>query len=206
MFGLRKSLSTLLLVVAFFVLISLATAIYNFDTGQKHDMTPNELAQTSGKAVVSAVQVGAGLATKDVQTNNGFGEKVVGLFKAIDWKTLIEKLSTSSSATKTETVKEIPEVGQGQVVENPEDKASSTFLTKLSGLVKDELKSSDNPTVNSLGDVTVENIQTKLQTEEVNKFIELKKTNEGAELILKAGENNEFKIPLPFKFLTDKLK
>jgi len=203
MFGLRKSLSTLLLLVAFFVLISLATTIYNSDTGEKRDLTPSELAQTSGVSAVNAIQTGAGMAAKEVNTNNGFGEKVVGLFKAIDWKTLVQKLSTSSRATKAETVKEIPEVGQGQVVENPEDKASSTFLTKLTTLVKDELKSSGSQNINSLEDITVDNIQTNIQAKGADKFIELVKNNSGAELILKAGENNELKIPLPFKFLSN---
>ena len=69
--------------------------------------------------------------------------------------------------------------------------------------MKDELKSSGSQNINSLEDITVDNIQTNIQAKGADKFIELVKNNSGAELILKAGENNELKIPLPFKFLSN---
>jgi len=206
MFGLRKTISTLLLVVSFFVLIMFATSIYKSENAKEENIVSDELAKKGGAAIVSAIEVSGNFMSKDIEaSNNNFGQKVVDLVKIVDWKTLVQRLSTSSSALKNNAVKEIPEIGQGQTVELPENEASSTFLKKLSSLVKNELENSENANLNSLSEITTDDIQNKLRVEEVNKFIELRKNTEGAELILKVGDNNELKIPLPFKFLLDKL-
>lgn len=197
MFGLRKTISTLLLVVAFLVLISLATSIYNFDTGQKQDMIPSELAQKGGEAVISAVQVSTDIATKDVQTNNGFSDKVLTLLKKIDWKSLVQKLGTSSDANSVPEIKEVSDLTLAAANNTASD--SDSFVGKVKNLVKDEWDKSRESNNGSLESVALESVK----AETISKFIDYQKTNEGAEIIFKTEHGEEFKIPLPFKFLSN---
>lgn len=197
MFGLRKTLSALFLAVFFLVLASLAMTIYNADQEDKDAMAKSEAVRKSGEAVVSIIDFSSGLAGQSMETNNNFGKKIVEIINYIDWKSLFQKVATSSETGKTEEIKEISDAtiamaGAGTV-------GSSEFIDKISGAVKNELVESQGLDPAYLNNISLQNVK----TEAVNKFVDYQKTNEGAEIIFKTKHGEKYKIPLPFKFLSN---
>lgn len=127
MFGFRKIFGTIFMVVAFLVLATLATFIYNADQSPPENITNNN--------------------TSNVVTS----KKIIDTITGFKWQNLFAKKATSTN-----------EGENTNNIEKVSDISSST----------------------------------------ITKYFNYQKTESGAEVIFRAESGREYKLPLPFKFLT----
>jgi hypothetical protein len=162
MLGLRKIIGTILLVVIFLVLASLATFIYNSDQEKKEKVINNELVQEGKSVFQSLFAVSGNLADTNLQKNIGPA------------KVVVEKVSQSAEATG--------------------------LWVKFKELVREEWNNAKEE-----GKQQEETMPTE-ETDDQNKIsvptsVDYKKTDQGAEIIFTSKNGEEYKLPLPFKFL-----
>lgn len=179
MLGLRKIIGTVLMIVAFLVLASAATLIYNTDQKQKAEIADNAFLQKSQAAIGTLVGASEGLADANLQKNIGLGTTVIEAVKGINWRGFIEGTATSTG-TSTEINSEV-------VNEIESDKKENNFWSKLKKTAKKELASDQ-------AEVAVDPFK--------QSFFDYQKTDVGAEIIFRADSGREYKLPLPFKVLT----
>ncbi len=190
MFGLRKTLGSILLLVIFLALAALATFFYNADQAQKEEITKNELFQKGQETVETLL--GASLATSEtmadanLQKNIGIGKTMADMIGKVDWRALLMGPS-SDSADKT--------LAETTTV-NAESSGASTdsvdggFWSNLGGKLKTEWVANQEPS-DGLAD----------SPKSEPNFINYQKTDKGAEIIITPKNGGEYKIGLPFKFL-----
>lgn len=108
MFGIGKTLGSIVLAVVFLALAGLATFFYNIDKTGQTDVVSNSLAQ-KGKAVVDVVlNVSGDMADSNLESNTGFGNKMVttarNFITNTDWKGLMSGTKTTSESFSGSTV------------------------------------------------------------------------------------------------------
>ncbi len=207
MLGLRKILSTLFLLVSFGVLILFANNIYNSDKSKDDDVSKkvveSEPVQKSLSAVTNVVDFSTKLSSQNIETNNNFGKKIVDLMNQINWTVFFEKIRDNKiifSHSATSSISEIKEFS-GPIIATTSSTSSdsSGFVNKFTNLLKDKWDKQQEFDTSSLESAVLG----EASVEAASKFIDYQKTNEGAEIILKIENGEEFIIPLPFKFLSN---
>jgi len=195
MFGLRKTLGSIVIVVLFLALASLAAFFYNTDQEKQKEIANSDLAQ-KGQIALGAL-VGASESAVDVnlQKNIGPGKTIIDYISKIDWKTLMQGTKTEEgwSNSGSDTNSEASPEAESEV--NPDN--TSGFWSKFAGLVEKEWFENQKE----------ENIQpeageTTPADQSESKLFDYQKTETGAEIVFKAESGREYKLPLPFKFLT----
>jgi len=159
MFGFRKIFGTIFMVVAFLVLATLATFIYNTDQASPENTTNNIVSNVANSELVqkSQVAIGSFLAgqetssAENLPSNNTTSKKFIDAVAKIKWQNLFAKKATSTNEGENENN-----------IEKVNDISSST----------------------------------------ITKYFNYQKTESGAEVIFRAESGREYKLPLPFKFLT----
>ncbi len=198
MFGLRKTLGSLLMVVAFLVLAALATFFYNADQEQKNELVNNNLVKKSGETLGALVGVSEKMTEVNVQKNIGMEKALAGFVGRVDWQALLTGTSTKPLNNEVENVEngEINNNETGTITTNPEESVTNTeggnFWTKMRTAVADEWQKGRE--VETAPTETIDNPfgQGRLVYQ---------KTNLGAEIIISSKTGTEYKLPLPFKFL-----
>lgn len=187
MFRLGKTISWIFLVVFFVALAAIATTFYEADKEEQAEIKNNQLLK-KGRETIDIISDFAGsLAAKRAE------EELVGRAGKI-LKDAQEIASNTDSFLPQESMDKLdyPQVSPALVSEN-----ALPALNDLMGdsqVLIDEGKDilTDKKSLNwkeSLSDV---------------KFWEYRKTDNGAELILSSKDSQEYIIPLPFKFLSEK--
>jgi hypothetical protein len=101
MFGLRKIIGSLLTVVAFLVLASLAAVFYSADQTKQEEITNSPLVENTKTAlstlVGTSVGVSQSMADVNLQKNIGLGKTMVDVVSRVDWKGMAFGTSTDSS-------------------------------------------------------------------------------------------------------------
>jgi len=202
MFGLRKTLGSLLLVVAFLVLAAFATFFYNADQEQKNELVDNKLVKNSGETLGAIVGVTEKMTEVNVQKNIGMGKTMADFIGRVDWQGLLTGTSTKkidseeNDEVNIETSDEIDkEMSTGTVnVENDVINPGVTgFWAKTAAKVKEEWRRGQ-----IVESVPAETIDSTLG----QGIFSYQKTNLGAEIIISSKSGTEYKLPLPFKFLS----
>ncbi len=137
MVGLGKTIASILWIVSFLALISLASFLYNTDQKKQEELANSELAKKS--------------------------------------QTFWESLSETSNKNS-----------ENPVLENNSNNETSSVLSKLSEVIKEEWENSQQS----------ENVRLI----DLNNLLSYQKTIVGGELSLNLGINKVYTLPLPFKF------
>jgi hypothetical protein len=235
MFGLRKTIGSILMVVIFLALASLATFFYNTDQKQKEAITNNALIQKGGAVLGTLVGASEVVADANLQKNVGFGKTMADYIAKINWQKLFqgEKPDYSNDSSTEEvpiednaivldntgenadmSLGDRPDLASGEAssqeagAETENDNKQDSFWARFVALVKKEWADSQNPEANLNEDTKVEETgtedeQTATETA-VNEqsFLSYQKTEAGAEIIFKSKSGQDYKLPLPFKFLS----
>lgn len=187
MFGIRKTLGSLLLVVAFLALASLATFFYNTDQERKDEITKSELVQKSEETLGALLGASGSMTEVNVQKNIGLGKTMADFIGGIDWRGLLTGTSTETVSVETLSSDE----NESDALKNAD--ATSSSWSKFSKQIKDEWqrgRGNDN----------------QLLETEVNEFgkgiFVYQKNDSGAEIIINSKSGVEYKLPLPFRFLS----
>lgn len=129
MFGVSKVFSSVILVVIFLALASLAAFLYNSDQAGQAEVINSSLAQKGTDIFNVVLDVSGGVADSNLEKNTGFGDKIVDVastfIKETDWEGLIsgkKKISDSSS--------DLPAIKA--------DDGTPGFFSKLITAIKDE--------------------------------------------------------------------
>lgn len=203
MFGLRKTLFSLAMVVIFLVLASFATVFYNADQEQKNELVNNNLVQKSGETLGVIVGVSEKMTEVNVQKNIGLGKTMADFIGRIDWQWLLMGTSTKEVESTNNGI-ENSDVNSDMTVSDEQsfdefapDNVSAPaedngFWAKLKTSAKEEWE-------NSQTEDTAAH-----QSEDINfgqNLFSYQKTNIGAEIIITPKSGDEYKVPLPFSFL-----
>lgn len=203
MFGLRKTLGSLAMVVAFLVLASFATVFYNADQEQKNELVNNNLVQKGGEAIGTIVGVSEKMTEVNVQKNIGLGKTMADFIGRIDWQWLLMGTSTKEIETINNDIENndvssdminadeqsFDEFEQDEVSASVEDNG---FWAKLKTSAKEEWENSRETDV----------IPLEIQNNDFGQdLFSYQKTNIGAEIIITPKSGDEYKVPLPFSFL-----
>lgn len=189
MFGLGKTLKSLVLVVAFLVLAALATFFYNADQEQKKQLVDNPLVSKGGQTLGALVNVSEKMTEVNVEKNIGMGKKMADLIGRIDWRAILigtstEELGDNSAVNNSS--------GEGGAPENLEQDSEVSFWNKIAGQIKTEWQK----------DQETGNQQTEINSRDFGEgAIAYQKTSQGADIIITSGSGAEYRLPLPFKFL-----
>lgn len=188
MFGIRKTLGSLFLVVAFLALASLATFFYNTDQEKKDEITDSELVQKGEETLGALLGASETMTEVNVQKNIGLGKTMADFIGRINWRGLL--LGTSTEPVLDGQVNPEGE-DDSATPENPE--ATSSSWSKFSSQIKEEWDRGREGGSLAFG-------------EEINEFDQepfvYQKTELGAEIIITAKSGSEYKLPLPFRFLS----
>ncbi|MFA5023654.1 MAG: hypothetical protein WC523_01685 [Patescibacteria group bacterium] len=219
---LRRSLSTFLMVVAFIALTALASINYNTSQEQKTKIEENAWYQ-KGKEVLGTVYSAVIILTDFNLTKNlGYGQKIKNKLSAVNFKNLSlgsfkttdtasesnsdqnsdpdretladVNLSREVSDVSTNPAVEITKTPAGMSDETPTEatnaeissETKNSFWSGLSNQLKKEWQGSSSDEVNT----------------DFNDFLSYQKTATGAEMIFRLKNGQEYKLPLPFKFLS----
>lgn len=203
MFGLRKTLFSLAMVVIFLVLASFATVFYNADQEQKNELVNNNLVQKGGEAFGTIVGVSEKMTEVNVQKNIGLGKTMADFIRRIDWQWLLTGTSTKEVETINNDIENndvssdmintdeqsFDEFGQDEVSVSAEDNG---FWAKLKTSAKEEWENSRETDV----------VPLEIQNNDFGQdLFSYQKTNIGAEIIITPKSGDEYKVPLPFSFL-----
>ncbi|MFA5131552.1 MAG: hypothetical protein WC467_03970 [Patescibacteria group bacterium] len=200
MFGLRKTVGSVLLLVVFLALATLATFFYNADQAQKEEITKNDLFQ-KGQATVGTL-LGASLATSEtmadanLQKNIGLGKTMADMIAKVDWQGL---LMGSNSDSTGKASSEEPELN-AEPTESGSVSAEGGFWSNLGGKIKNEWAANQDPSVAD-DSIAAGEIMT-LNEESAASLFNYQKTDSGAEIVITPKNGALYKIALPFKFLS----
>lgn len=182
MFGLRKTIGTILLVVAFLVLASLATLIYNSDQEKKEETNNGEWMERGKDLWQSLFNASGNLADVNLQKNIGPAKivaenvsqnsEVAGFWSK--FKTLIKE-EWENTERDREQLKDMAQTEITSQEITPEAEAPTKVLPVEASVNEDK-------------------------TDQTN-FVDYQKTDKGAEIIFTSKSGGEYKLPLPFKFL-----
>jgi len=193
MFGLRKTLGSIIMVVLFLALASLAAFFYNLDQDKQEEIANSDLAQKGQVALGTLMGVSESAVDVNLQKNIGPGKTIIDYIRKINWKTLMQEKKTGDESSNSDS-----NLNSEMDSEANSDNSTPGFWSKFAGLVQKEW--SDNQ--------TEENTQT--ETEEAppvdqneQKLFNYQKTETGAEIIFKAKNGADYKLPVPFKFLSN---
>ncbi len=209
MFGLRKTIGSILMVVVFLALASLAAFFYNTDQKQKEEVANNDLIKKGKIVLGTLVGVSETAADVNLQKNIGVGKTIADYAGRVDWKGLIQgtgAVITDSSTQETNLDDLNSDFGANQEAGQKENLAASAsenanstgFWSRFSALIKKEWSDSQN-------DSTLqETDQTELIADNAlgQSSFDYQKTEIGVEIIFRGKSGQEYKLPLPFKFLT----
>jgi hypothetical protein len=191
MFGLRKTLGSVIVVVLFLALASLATFFYNTDQKKQEEIANSDLAQRGQIALGALVGASESIVDVNLQKNVGPGKTMIDYIRKIDWKSLAQ-------GTTIEEKDIDPSDGDsGDLEETDANNDTPGFWAKFADLVKKEW--SDNQKEEN-AQPEAEEEMTVDQSED--NFFSYQKTEIGAEIIFKAKSGQDYKLPLPFQFLT----
>lgn len=212
MFGLRKTIGSIILVVVFLALASLATFFYNADQKQKEELTNNNLIKTSGKALGTIVGVSETVSDVNLQKNISFGRMIADYASRVDWKGLISGTGAAIGVTNTQSNQEVDanqeknfetdalDTGINELTTFVEEKTATEktdFWSKLSALAKKEWADSQADSQK----VEIGEASESITPIESN-YLNYQKTETGAEIIFQSKSGTAYKLPLPFKFLS----
>jgi len=200
MFGLRKTLGSIFLAVFFLALAYTAMVFYNADKSQQETIINNDLVQKGKTALIAVADVTEKLGTTPPARNVQLEKNVTDSITKTDWLGFIGRLAATSSAVETDS--------------SVSGEASSSLWTKVTAWAKDEwdnsLSATSSETYSEIPElqlpipvpgqpINVQNAEAVLD----QKFINYEKTDTGAEIIFRPETGKEYKLPLPFKFLSN---
>jgi hypothetical protein len=191
MFGFRKTLGSIFLAVFFLALAYTAMVFYNADKQQKEAMINNDTIQKGKAALTTVANVTEKLGTTPPARNTAFETKMRDVVQNTDWRGLIARLGATSSATEASSSQPTP-----------------GFMDKVTTFVKDEWNSSQNPvpidSAPALAAIPEVKIPAVSDIQAVNQnFLDYEKTATGADIIFRQKSGAEYKLSLPFKFLSN---
>jgi len=188
MFGLRKTLGSLFLVVVFLALASLATFFYNTDQENKDKIVDNEFVQKSEETIGTLLGVSEKMTEVNVEKNIGVGKTMADFIARVNWRGLLMGTSTES------VIDEQADLEAGSEVAMPNDsELEDGSWSKFSDQIKEEWERGREG-----GNLPIE-----IETNELGQgLFAYQKTELGAELIFTGKSGAEYKLPLPFKFLS----
>ena len=175
MFGISKTLGSIVLAVVFLALAGLATFFYNLDNTGQADIVSNSLAEKGKAAVDVVLDVSGNMADSNLESNTGFGNKMVTTARKFientDWKGLMTGTKTTSesfsgsmvdntSVNNTMVSSPIADVkdmaseitGAAAPIINPNSEAPGFFSRLITGIknewnkIREEASYSDNKT------------------------------------------------------------
>ncbi len=190
----RNSLASLLLIVMFLVLISVATILYSGDNQKKADLEQNfiwrqtRLAADWGLAFLTGISQG-GL-DQDVKRLLAESDQPLGQAEDIQESKNSEGTGNSEEADNSET----SSTSSAVIVNNEagtsnQDNSSSSWSLVMSDLKNEWDKAKDNPDKIDLSKNSWRN------------FIGWERRATGADLILRSKNKDVYRLSLPFKFL-----
>lgn len=185
MLGLRRTIGTILLVVVFLVLASLATLIYNSDQEKKEETNNGEWMEKGKDLWQSLFNASGNLADVNLQKNIG-PAKIVA-------ENVSQNSEVASFWSKFKTlVKE-----EWENTERDREQLKNIAQTEI---VSEEIIPAEATTTTSTKTSSVEASVNEDETDQTN-FVDYQKTDKGAEIIFTSKSGGEYKLPLPFKFL-----
>jgi len=223
MFGFRKILGSIFLAVIFLALACVAAISYSGNQKQQTDITSSPLFQ-KGKAT-AAVLMGASetMADANLQKNVGFGKTMADAVSRVNWQGIIKKLSASSTEEvnqdETETVantvaeditspnkdviinQDNVQVSNNEVAAPATQGKSNSAWSDFKNTVKEEWDNSQKSDETQTNTASVK-AASPLENSIGKNYFNYEKTKTGAEIIIKSKTGEEYKLPLPFKFLS----
>ncbi len=214
MFGIRKTIGSIIMIVLFLVLAYLAVFSYSPEQVQKDNPATNFFVEKSRTILGYLVGAAESVVDVNLQKNVGPSKTVIDNASKINWQSLAQNASQAfngenknNSGTKTNINSNTG--GDFNIVSENSDssatKKTASFWSKLVTTVKEDLANTETPNIDS------QEISTELPL--INQsadnlgslesdFINYQKTEEGAEIIFRSKTGEEYKLPLPFKFLS----
>ena len=200
MFGFRKTLGSIFLAVFFLALAYTAMVFYNADKQQKEAMINNDTIQKGKAALNTVANVTEKLGTTPPTRNTALETQMRDAVQNTDWRGLIARLgATSSSATEASSSQPTP-----------------GFMDKVTTFIKNEWDSSQNPApidsapaLAALPEVKIpmasQAVSQAVDMEQTlnQNFINYEKTATGADIIFRPKSGAEYRLSLPFKFLSN---
>lgn len=184
MSGLRKTLGSIFLAAFFLVLAIIAMIFYNADKQQQEEMINTDLVQKSKAALITAVDTTGKVVTAQPARNPVLENKMTTVVKNIDLVALINKLGTSTDKVDD----------SGKKPPGFWDRIVTFFKAEWAG--SQTVAPETVPTNQTIPTVGVANSLNQ-------SLIDYVKNDTGAEIIFRSKTGGEYKLPLPFKFLSN---
>lgn len=200
----RHSISNVLLIVAFLVLAAIASLVYSGDAGQKEKIIDNAWYQKAQSGIGAILYFSTALADMNLKKNIGFGQSLKEKLISSDQEDVLDKGKTIDSTASGGTDSQIaysetalPETSSiDQSGEDfPEALASSSepedgFWDRAKRLFQEEWQQSQENKGKNSDD-----------SQPLGNWFDYQKTEQGAEIIFRPLDGEEYKLPLPFGFL-----
>jgi hypothetical protein len=184
MSSLRKTLGSIFLAAFFLALAIIAMIFYNADKQQQEEMVNTDLVQKSKAALITVVDTTGKVVTAQPTRNPVLEDKMTAVVKSINLLDLLNKLGTST-ADVADSSEKVP-----------------GFWDRIVTFFKDEWAGSQ-----TVAPETVPTDQIVQPTGAANSLnqslVDYVKTDTGAEIIFRSKTGEEYKLPLPFKFLSN---
>lgn len=218
MLGIRKTIGSIIMIVLFLVLAYLAAFSYSPEQNKKDNPATNFFVEKSRTILGYLVGAAESVVNVNLQKNVGPSKTVIDNASKINWQSLAQNASqafngeskndnSDNSGTKTninsDTGGDFNNVSENS--DSSATKKTTSFWSKLVTTVKEDLANTETPNIDSqetsselpLVNHSADNLDS-LESD----FINYQKTEEGAEIIFRSKTGEEYKLPLPFKFLS----
>jgi len=191
------------MILAFVVLAALASVNYGANEAQKEKLTENAWYQKSKNYLETALTASTMLADFNLNKNLGYGQKIKDELATLSWQNI--SLGTSSPDNE-------PAANDSEPLDSNNEE-SVPILEANGEFSQDNIPNQESPSENTennssfwsdLGRRLKKEWQTSSPDEmntNFNNFFTYQQTATGADMIFKTKNGNEYKLPLPFKFL-----
>lgn len=231
MFNLRRLLSTVVIVIVFLALASFSAVTFNGSQASEAIQNESPIYQKAKVAWSYLFLAAKSLAEINLNKNIGYGQKIKdeaeSQLSQVDFNSLLETATSSEdisentdSSVPTDNLEVDSEINQeGEAIVMTDDAITSTstkktgFWANLATRIKKEWNStsteevigqSPSTLINNLATANPSPSDKLAEGLGLNDFLSYEKTLNGAEIIFRLKNNMEYKLPLPFKFLSAK--
>lgn len=200
----RHTISNIILIVAFLVLAAIASLLYSSDSGQREKIINNTWYQKAQSGIGAILYFSTALADLNLKKNIGFGQNVREKITSIDLEEELGDRKASDAkdsnadgqATASEDVLAVAATGpapdsETATSESADVEAEQSFWQRTKNLFKEEWQRSRE-------NAEEENAASDNQ---LSNWFDYQKTEQGAEIIFRIENGQEYKLPLPFGFL-----
>lgn len=210
--NIRRSVSSLLLVVAFLVLTALTVLIYNTNSEQKEQLNNNPFYQKAKSVGEIVLFFSKTLADANLNKNIGFGQEIKDKITVSNIDNLLSGGNNNSNNSQEGNSSDNLN-SQTTILEPTAEETNDLSLTVPETVPTVEPILETNPSfwsrIKQLFQTEWQKSQTDSQISEssgteaeISNLFFYQKTETGAEIIIRPKTGAEYKLPLPFKFLS----